>query len=81
VERPEAEAIYAQGREPVVEVLPALSARLEAQDAQFAALADRVEEVCTASAARTAAARSAPSCRLGFRAAASVRSWRGPSRR
>jgi hypothetical protein len=39
VERLEAEAIYAQGREPVVEVLLALSARLEAQDAQLTALA------------------------------------------
>jgi hypothetical protein len=38
VERSEAEAIYEQGREPVVEVLLALSARLEAQDAQLAAL-------------------------------------------
>jgi transposase len=45
VERSEAEAIYAQGREPVVEVLLALSARLEAQDAQLAALAERVEEL------------------------------------
>jgi Family of unknown function (DUF6444) len=45
VERLEAEAIYAQGREPVVEVLLALSARLEAQDAQLAALAERVEEL------------------------------------
>jgi transposase len=45
VERSEAEAIYAQGREPVVEVLVALSARLEAQDAQLAALSERVEEL------------------------------------
>src|SRR5206468_1506393 len=45
VERSEAEAIYAQGREPVVEALVALSARLEAQDAQLAALAERVEEL------------------------------------
>jgi transposase len=45
VERSEAEAIYAQGREPVVEVLLALSARLEAQDAQLTALAERVEEL------------------------------------
>jgi transposase len=43
VERSEAEAIYAQGREPVVDVLLVLSARLEAQDAQLAALAERVE--------------------------------------
>jgi transposase len=43
VERSEAEAIYAQGRESVVNVLLALSARLEAQDAQLAALAERVE--------------------------------------
>jgi hypothetical protein len=40
VERSEAEAIYAAGREPV-EALVALSARLEAQDAQLAALAER----------------------------------------
>jgi transposase len=45
VERSEAEAIYAAGREPVVEALVALSARLEAQDAQLAALAERVEEL------------------------------------
>jgi len=45
VERSEAEAIYAQRREPVVGVLLALSARLEAQDAQLAALAERVEEL------------------------------------
>jgi transposase len=45
VERSEAEAIYAQGREPVVDALLALSARLEAQDAQLAALAERVEEL------------------------------------
>lgn len=45
MERSEAEAIYEQGREPVVEVLLALSARLEAQDAQLAALAERVEEL------------------------------------
>jgi hypothetical protein len=37
VERSEAEAIYAQGREPVIDVLLALSARLEAQDAQLEA--------------------------------------------
>lgn len=42
MERSEAEAIYAQGREPVVEVLLALSARLEAQDAQLSKLAERV---------------------------------------
>jgi hypothetical protein len=42
VERSEAEAIYAAGREPVVE---ALSARLEVQDAQLAVLAERVEEL------------------------------------
>jgi hypothetical protein len=36
VERSEAEAIYGQGREPVVDALVALSARLEAQDAQLA---------------------------------------------
>jgi transposase len=45
VERSEAEAIYAQGREPVVDVLLALSAGLEAQEAQLAALAERVEEL------------------------------------
>lgn len=45
MERLEAEAIYAAGREPVVEVLLALSARLEAQDAQLTALAERVDEL------------------------------------
>jgi transposase len=45
VERSEAEAIYAQGREPVVDALLALSARLEVQGAQLAALAERVEEL------------------------------------
>ena len=45
MERSEAEAIYTAGREPVAEALLALSARLEAQDAQLAALADRVEEL------------------------------------
>jgi transposase len=45
VERSEAEAIYARGRERVVDVLVALSARLEAQDAQLAALGERVEEL------------------------------------
>lgn len=45
MERSEAEAIFAQGREPVVEVLLALSARLEAQEAQLAGLAERVEEL------------------------------------
>jgi transposase len=45
VKRSEAEAIYAQGREPVVEVLLALATRLEAQDTQLAALAERVEEL------------------------------------
>jgi transposase len=45
VERSEAEAIFAQGSEPVVDALLALSARLEAQDAQLAALAARVEEL------------------------------------
>lgn len=45
MERSEAEAIYAAGREPVVEALLALSARLEAQDAQLASLAERVEEL------------------------------------
>jgi transposase len=45
VERSEAEAIYAAGREPVVEALVALSARLKAQDAQLAALTERVEEL------------------------------------
>ena len=45
MERAEAEAIYAQGRETVVAVLLALSARIEAQDAQIARLATRVEEL------------------------------------
>lgn len=45
MERSEAEAIYAAGREPVVEALVASSARLEAQDAQIAALTERVEEL------------------------------------
>ncbi len=45
MERSEAEAIYAAGREPVVSALLALSARLEAQDAQLASLAERVEEL------------------------------------
>ncbi len=45
MERPEAEAIYAAGREAVVDGLLALSARLEAQDAQLAVLAERVEEL------------------------------------
>ena len=45
MERSEAEAIYAQGREPVVDALLALSARLEAQDARLAALAERAEEL------------------------------------
>jgi hypothetical protein len=43
VERSEAEPIDAQGREPVVDALLALTARLEAQDAQLGALAERVE--------------------------------------
>src|SRR5207245_3445967 len=45
VGRWEAEAISAQGREPVVGVLLALSARMEAQDAQLAALSERVGEL------------------------------------
>ncbi len=45
MERSEAEAIYGQGREPVVDALLMLSARLEAQDAQLVALAERVEEL------------------------------------
>ncbi len=45
MERSEAEAIYGQGREAVVGGLLALSARLEAQDAQLAVLAERVEEL------------------------------------
>ena len=45
MERSEAEAIYAQGREPVVDALLMLSARLEAQDAKLAALGERVEEL------------------------------------
>jgi len=45
VERSEVEAIYAEGREAVVDVVLALAARLEAQDGQLAALAERVEEL------------------------------------
>ena len=45
MERSDAEAIYAQGREAVVDVVLALSARLEVQDAQLAALAERVGEL------------------------------------
>jgi hypothetical protein len=45
VERSEAEAIYAAGREPVVDALLMLSARLEAQDAKLAVLGERVEEL------------------------------------
>ena len=45
MERVEAEEIYAQGREPVVDALLALSGRLEAQDAKLAALSERVEEL------------------------------------
>jgi hypothetical protein len=45
VERSEAEGIYAAGRKPVVEALLALSARLEAPDAQLAALSERVKEL------------------------------------
>ena len=37
--------IYAAGREPVIGAFVALSARLEAQDAQLAALSGRVEEL------------------------------------
>jgi hypothetical protein len=54
VERSEAEAIYAQGRETVVEVLLALSARLEAQGAQLAALAERGRGARAAAEARFA---------------------------
>jgi len=54
VERSEAETIYAAGREPVVEALVALSARLEAQDAQLAALTERVEELEQPAEARLA---------------------------
>ena len=43
MDRSEAEGIYEQGRGPVVDALVALSVRLEAQDAQLAALAERVE--------------------------------------
>src|SRR6266540_7129723 len=39
------ETLYEPGREPVVGVLLALSARLEAQDAQLAKLAERVGEL------------------------------------
>lgn len=45
MERAEAEAVYEQGREAVVAVLLALSARLAAQDAQIAQLAARVAEL------------------------------------
>jgi len=45
MERAEAQAIYEQGREAVVAVLLALSARLAAQDAQIAQLAARVAEL------------------------------------
>ena len=45
MERTEAEAIYEQGREAVVAVLVALSARIAAQDAQIAKLAARVQEL------------------------------------
>src|SRR5665648_591804 len=45
MERAEAQAIYKQGREAVVAVLLALSARLAAQDAQIAQLAARVAEL------------------------------------
>jgi len=45
MERVEAEAIYAQGEGPVVEVLLALSARVEAQERQLAALTERLEEL------------------------------------
>lgn len=45
MERGEAEAIYEQGREAVVAVLLALSARIAAQDAQIAKLAARVEDL------------------------------------
>ncbi len=54
MERSEAETIYAAGREPVVEALVALSARLEAQDAQLAALTERVEELEQPAEARLA---------------------------
>ena len=39
------EAIYAEGREAVVDALLGLSARLEAQDAQLATLAERLKEL------------------------------------
>jgi hypothetical protein len=45
VEQREAEAIYAQGRDAVVAVLLALSARIDAQDAQIAKLVARVEDL------------------------------------
>ena len=45
MERAEAEAIYAQGREVVVAVLVALSERVAVQDAQIAKLTARVEEL------------------------------------
>ena len=45
MERSEAEAIYAAGREPVVDALLALSARLGAHYAKLVGLAERVEEL------------------------------------
>jgi hypothetical protein len=56
VERSEAEAIYAAGRKPVVEALVALSARLEAQDAQLAALSERFAQLVAAAKPRSAVA-------------------------
>jgi transposase len=44
VERVEAEAVYEQGRDAVVAVLVALSARIAAQDAQIEKLTARMEE-------------------------------------
>ena len=45
MERADAEAIYEQGRQAVVSVLLALSARIDAQDVQIAKLVARVEEL------------------------------------
>jgi len=45
VERAEAEAVYEQGRDAVVGVLLALSARIDAQDAQIALQAGQIEKL------------------------------------
>ena len=45
MERAEAEAVYEQGRDAVVWVLLALSARIDAQDAQVAKQAGQIEKL------------------------------------